>query len=320
MYPAHIEIFNGLAPSFADCALNTPPAPRLAAFVNRRYQLGLKQFEMADMSTAAGDLPTTLMYSFPNSATAAKPAAAAAGYELRSYFDHGGVVTCRPALGSDCRMGVSLKGGHNAEAHNHNDLGTFVVAVGKELLILDPGGEVYTSRTFSKDRYKSNLLNSYGHPVPVVVGKLQRAGREAHAEILKAGFTDSADVYAMNIASAYEVPELKKLVRTFTYNRTGQGSLTVVDEVEFSSLQSFAGALLTYGQWKAHGDHAVTISKGAEAVEVTIDTDGVPFEIVSETINEQTHNGEKPTRIGIQLKQPIARGTVTLTITPVAKP
>jgi len=319
MYPAHIEIMNGLAPSFADCALNTPPMPRLAAFVNRRYRLGLPQFAMNDMTTASGGLPVALMYSSPNSATFQTDAGQAPAYELRTYFDHGGVVTCRPALGSTCRMGVSLKGGHNAEAHNHNDLGTFVIAIGKELPILDPGGEVYTIRTFGKDRYQSNLLNSFGHPVPVVAGQLQRAGREAQAKILTADFTDATDTFAMDISSAYAVPELKKLTRTFTYNRTGQGSLTVVDEVAFSKAEPFAGALITYGQWKQINDHTVVITAGEEAVEVTIDTGGVPFELKSETINEQTHNGDKPTRIGIDLKQPITAGKVTLSIKPVAK-
>lgn len=319
MYPAHIEIMNGLAPSFADCTLNTPPMPRLAAFVNRRYRLGLPQFAMDDMTTAGGSLATALMYSSPNSATASPPAKEAAGYEIRSYFDLGGVLVSRPALNSTCRIGVALKGGHNAEAHNHNDLGTFVIAMGKELPILDPGGEVYTSRTFGKDRYQSNLLNSFGHPVPIVAGQLQRAGREAQAKILKADFTDAVDTFSMDISSAYIVPELKKLTRTFTYDRTGQGSLTVVDEVAFSQPKTFAGALVTYGQWKQMNDHTVIITKGNESLEVTIDTGGVPFELKSQTIDEQTHNGEKPTRIGIDLKQPIADGKVTLTIKPVAK-
>jgi hypothetical protein len=47
-------------------------------------------------------------------------------------------------------MAATFKGGHNGVNHNHNDLGTFSVAVGGKYLIYDPGAEIYTNRTFSK--------------------------------------------------------------------------------------------------------------------------------------------------------------------------
>jgi hypothetical protein len=315
LFPSHLEIQNGLCPSYADCGLNPVPDLKLHTFVNRHYRLGLSQWQMAD-TTVRASLPTMLMYAFPNSATKTPPADAAAGYELRSYFEHGGVLTCRAAKDSSCVMGVSLKGGHNAEAHNHNDVGTFVVAVGKQLLILDPGSEVYNARTFSKDRYKSNLLNSFGHPVPVVAGKLQREGAAARARILKADFTDAADTYAMDISSCYAVPELKQLVRTFTYDRHEKGMLKVNDEFAFASPQAFGGALLTYGQWKKVSNNGILISKEGEQCLVTIDSGGVPFEITSNVIDEKTHSGAKPTRIGINLSQPVESGRLVLTITP----
>ena len=56
-----------------------------------------------------------------------------------------------------------MKGGHNAEQHNHNDVGSFIVALGHSTPLVDPGAEVYTGRTFSRRRYDSNVLNSFGH-------------------------------------------------------------------------------------------------------------------------------------------------------------
>ena len=213
-------------------------------------------------------------------------------------------------------MAVSLKGGHNAEPHNHNDKGTFVVAVGNESLILDPGGEVYTARTFSKDRYKSNLLNSFGHPVPVVAGKLQRPGRDAKAVIVSHKFTEAADTLAMDLRSAYGVKELKTLRRTFVYTRTGEGSLTVSDDFVFSTPQTFGSALITYGRWKKLSEHELLISAGREAVKVSIATQGVPFDVVAETIQEENHGKSQPTRIGINLINPQANGRVVFTIVP----
>ena len=72
-------------------------------------------------------------------------------------------------------------------------------------------------------RYDSNVLNSFGHPVPRVAGKLQREGRAAEAKVRRADFTDAMDTLVFDIRSCYEVPELKKLDRTFVYSREGNG-------------------------------------------------------------------------------------------------
>jgi len=234
LYPVRIRLNDAVYPAYADCALDSKPDINLMSFLNRRYQLGLADFNVSDFVTTSGGLSSSLAYSCPNSATARPAVAGNPFFELRTWFEHG-ILNSRPQPGSACRMAVSFKGGHNNEPHNHNDLGTFVVVVGKESLILDPGGEVYTARTFSKDRYQSKLLNSYGHPVPVVAGKLQRAGAEARAVIVAKSFTDEADTYAMDLRSAYEVPELQVLQRSFVYDRTGTGSLTVTDTFAFTA-------------------------------------------------------------------------------------
>ena len=89
------------------------------------------------------------------------------------------------------QMGVAIKGGNNNEHHNHNDVGSYVVGVAGHAYVLDPGGEVYTRRTFSRERYVSPMLNSYGHPVPVVAGQRQTTGRQSAARVLDAAFTDA---------------------------------------------------------------------------------------------------------------------------------
>ena len=318
LYPVRIALINKVIPAYADCSLDAKPGLLLMSYINRRYGFGLKDFVLADFTTS-GPLISSLMYSCPNSATARPPVAGKEAYEIRSYFKHG-VLNCRPAPGGPCRLAVSLKGGHNAEPHNHNDLGTFVVVVGKEPLILDPGAEVYTARTFSKDRYKSNLLNSFGHPVPVIAGQLQREGRDAQAIILTRTGTATTDTFAMDLRSAYAVKELQTLKRTFVYSRAGAGALTVTDDFAFSSPQTFSSALITYGQWKQVSTRELLISSGGEAVRVAIETGGMLFTIAAETIKEENHGKTQPTRIGINLANPQARGRVTFTIVPIATP
>jgi len=191
------------------------------------------------------------------------------------------------------------------------------VVVGKRAVLLDPGAETYTARTFSKDRYVSKLLNSFGHQVPLVAGKLQREGRGSQGKVLRTEFTDRADTFALDIASPYPCPELKRLERTFVYSRAGAGSLTVTDTVEFTSPQTFGTALITLGKWERAKDGSLLVTDGDEAVRVEVNVKGGEFDVQAEEIVEDAP--VRPTRIGINLKQPVTAATVTLKITPMRK-
>ncbi len=317
-----LEILPGIYPAFADCHLNSHPDVRIMGFTSRRYGFGWKDEEERGLLLAPGpssDLLEFGLLGFANSATreGAKPAAAAASDRpLRDWFDQAGILICRPAAGSARGMGVALKGGHNAEHHNHNDVGSFVVALGGRTPLVDPGSEVYTARTFSGRRYESKVLNSFGHPVPRVAGQLQRTGREAAARVVKTDFTDRADTLVLDIRSCYEVKELKKLERTFVFSRQGPGSLTVRDEVEFASPQSFETALITFSPWNQAGPGRLVVGKGAEAVRIEIAAEGGPVEIKGEEIHEDLPGGRIPTRLGIGLAAPVSKGAVRLTIAP----
>jgi hypothetical protein len=213
-------------------------------------------------------------------------------------------------------FGVALKGGHNAEHHNHNDVGSFVVALGKATPLLDPGSEIYTARTFSSKRYESGVLNSFGHSVPRVAGQLQRTGRDAAAKVLKTDFTDQADTLVIDIQSAYKVKPLKKLQCTFIYSREGAGSLTVIDEVEFDSPHDFGTALITFSPWKRLAPKRLLVGDGREAVQVEIAVEGGDFQIAAEEIKEDLSGGRIPVRLGIDLTKPAATAAIKVTITP----
>jgi hypothetical protein len=230
---------------------------------------------------------------------------------MRTWFTNGGVLICRAP---EKRFAAVLKGGNNAEHHNHNDVGSFSVVVGRTMIICDPGAEVYTSRTFGAHRYDSKVLNSFGHAVPVIDGQLQRAGADAKADVLKTVFTDQQDVLALDIHSAYAVPELKSLQRRFTFERA-KAKLTVDDDVDFSNSKSFETALITWSGWKQTSPNEILLGEGKDIARVKIDTGGAPFRIKAETIDEDVHTPKKPIHIGIILNEPVQRAHVRLTIT-----
>jgi hypothetical protein len=294
-------------------------------FISRRLGLGLRNWEQIDPVSADGSLYESMMYSFPNSASRSLPAQnASEGPGIRSWFENAGVLICRPARSSASGMAVALKGGHNDEHHNHNDVGSFVVVLGDRPLLLDPGGEVYTARTFSSRRYESNVLNSFGHPVPLVAGKLQRTGRQALGRIVREDFTEDTDTLVLDISSAYDVPELEKLQRKFDYSRRGSGSLTVTDEVVFSQPCDFGTALITFDQWQQHSASSLMIRDQGKALRVDIEVTGADssttlrtgFKIQPETIKEDISGNRLPTRLGINLTRPVLRAVVCLTISP----
>jgi hypothetical protein len=314
-YGAGLEIVNGIYPAFADCDVGAQPESRLMSFVSRVYGLGLGRYDRQDPAGPSGSLAEALFYSFPNSASEKLPAPArAAG--LRTWFDRGGVLIGRPAPGSRCRLGVALKGGHNAEHHNHNDVGSYVVVVDGQAVLLDPGAEVYTARTFSSRRYESSLLNSWGHPVPVVAGRLQREGRGAQGRVLRAEFTDAEDTLVLDISSAYDAPGLKRLERTFAYSRAGQGSLTVTDSVSLAEPAAFGTALITLGRWREEAPGVLLIQDTQQAVRVHVRATGGEVAFQAEQIHEDFTTERPPTRVGVNMTQPVREATITVTVTP----
>ncbi len=313
MFGAKIEIMNNVYPAFADCSPTSRPSGDIMWFVSRRLGLGLRRWEQA-APAPRGAFPIALLYAFPNSASQATPAkTAGAGPGLRTWFDKAGILICRPAEGSKCRLAVALKGGHNGEHHNHNDVGSYVAVVGAEALCVDIGSETYTARTFSKQRYVSNALNSYGHPVPVVAGQLQRVGRAARGEVVKTEFTDDADTFVLDLRKAYGVTIVKKLERTFVYSRAGEGSLTVTDKVEFSEPQTFGTAVMTFGQWRKLDEKSFLLFDLEETARVDVEA-SAEFELKREEIKEDTKR--QAYRIGIDLKEPVDKATIRVTITP----
>ena len=198
---------------------------------------------------------------------------------LRSCFPDAQVWICRPAAGAK-GIALGLKGGHNNEFHNHNDVGSYNVALGDAIMTGDPGGEVYTKRTFSSQRYESKVLNSYAHPVPRVDGALQGTGREFAGKIMKTEFSDGRDVVEIDLAGAYKCDKLVSLVRTFVYDRAN-ASVTVTDRVKFTAPASFEDPVVSLGGF---ADGAVLSDDGSERLSFAASAKGGDWTWREETV------------------------------------
>ncbi|MBA3377767.1 MAG: heparinase II/III family protein, partial [Chloroflexia bacterium] len=72
----------------------------------------------------------------------------------QSWLDGIQVLTARETDGTDDGLFLAAKGGHNGESHNHNDIGSFIVGLDGQPVLIDAGVEDYTKKTFSAQRYE----------------------------------------------------------------------------------------------------------------------------------------------------------------------
>ena len=72
------------------------------------------------------------------------------------------MMAAREKPGSSEGLYVAAEGGHNAQSHNHNDVGNVIVFADGRPVLVDAGVEEYTSKTFSSRRYEIWTMQSPG--------------------------------------------------------------------------------------------------------------------------------------------------------------
>jgi hypothetical protein len=115
---------------------------------------------------------------------------------------------------------LAAQAGHNAESHNHNDVGNFIVYLDGKPVIIDVGPEEYTAKTFSNKRYEIWTMQSGYHNLPTINGYSQKEGKEYHAENVKFKSDKNKVVFSMDLSKAYpKKAEISKWYRSITLNR-----------------------------------------------------------------------------------------------------
>ncbi|AWB43315.1 hypothetical protein DCC85_03115 [Paenibacillus sp. CAA11] len=134
-------------------------------------------------------------------------------------------------------LAFSVKGGHNGEPHNHNDLGSFILHADGQMLLADPGSGIYTKEYFGDRRYELIFNGSHGHSVPLVNGAPQQEGRERAAELRRISLTNEVDELELDLSRAYDSLEPDSLVRTFSFDKRA-ARVQVLDAFRFTGERS----------------------------------------------------------------------------------
>lgn len=313
MYGINFEIMNQVYPAFADCGIGTQTSPFILWYCSRNLNMGIGKYADYEPVPPLSSIMTGFLY-FPNTASLSSMDNTSSGKEklaLRNYFKDAGVLISRPEKETSSAMGVALKGGHNAEHHNHNDVGSYVIVVGNETLAGDPGGPYhYTGDMWTEKRYTYKTIASFGHPVPVINNTWQEKGKEAKGNVVKTEFTDKKDLLILDFKEAYPVRGLEKLERTFIYDRSGKGDFTVEDQFRLEAPGEFETAITTLAHWEMKEEHVIRIKGEKNDLFVYIETpEGADYMIRSEKLQE---NGPLFSRIGICLKGAEKSGFIRL--------
>lgn len=213
---------------------------------------------------------------------------------------------------------LAIKGGHNAEMHNHNDIGAMIVVAGGKVLITDPGRGRYSKSYFGPDRYRNLMASSRGHSVPVVNGHEQVEGAEHRAGVVDHGHGTEADWLVLDLTAAYpESAGAKTIERRVRFDRTWPGGrIELVDTFTFRAAPGrFQSVLITAAQVRIE-QGTVHISDGAAALVVAFDPGQADVSIeVHPGVEKQYAPSVDLTRIVFSGTQALS-GTIALTITP----
>ncbi len=171
-YPTTVVLSGSKVVNFADC----PPrvGSRSGAVAWAAGRLGVDRMTaLVSHGTTTRFLMTTLL----DILLAPEPAA----FEppAQAFLPDLMLLVARGEGDGDERLTLAVKGGHNAEIHNHNDVGAFIIHRRGESLVCDLGSGKYVKEFFGPHRYEFLTTRSAGHNVPLVNGSRADAGGRA---------------------------------------------------------------------------------------------------------------------------------------------
>jgi hypothetical protein len=274
-----------------------------------RPGLGRLLRALTDSRWSEGELPSDVPR-FPAASEAAPPPGTADAEHV--WLPSVQVMLAREhADGSG--LTLAAKGGHNAENHNHLDVGSFVVASDGVPVIVDPGRPTYTAESFGPRRYEHWCLTSRWHNVPRILGRDQVPGQEHAARDVAAERDGVLSRLSLELAGAYDLPQGITWTRRCVLDRAS-GTITITDRTDADPATSFLQLVL-------HG----RLEMGSDSIEVLPFEAGSPVRIgffpASEPqVSVRTFDdpqltevwGERLTRLRIPLGP---EGAITTTIT-----
>ncbi len=229
-----------------------------------------------------------------------------------TYFEDFGMVISRGK--QQTPFSIALKAGHNAENHNHSDVGTYTLVLGQDVMSGDIGAPSYTAGAFSP---KNPARSSWGHPLPKLNNTLQSNGIAHKGVFTSTDFKADKDQVVVDIKPAYDFPVLELLKRTMTNDKTGSGTITIEDYFVASEPITFETAIMTLNNYKVVDKSTVILMSKHHKVKAEIKSEGFKFTIKDvEVPVKHLREGGPAFRIGIQSDKAVNTGKIIIVYTP----
>ncbi len=123
---------------------------------------------------------------------------------------------------------LAAKGGSNNEAHNHNDMGSFIFYKNDYEILTDLGAGEYTKDYFNENRYTIFCNRSLSHNVPIIEEHEQKAGIDSKATLLVL----EKNHIRTELSAGYDIEGLEEYIRDLHVEKK-QG-LKIMDSFKFS--------------------------------------------------------------------------------------
>jgi hypothetical protein len=194
------------------------------------------------------------------------------------------LMVARDRRGTSNGLFLAGWGGHNAQSHNHNDVGNYVVFVDGTPLLIDVGRPTYTRQTFSGDRYKIWAMQSAYHNLPTVGGRAQGVGRGFAAADPQYRANDAMAELQLDIAAAYpKEAGITSWVRTMRLVR-GE-SITISDSFQLDGpTTDIVQHLMTTCDVSLTKPGEFTLTHPETKVEAVVNYEPAGWEVQVETI------------------------------------
>jgi hypothetical protein len=314
LFPYRFQMSPGSVAAFGDALKGQAPDGFTMIYAEHALKLGMKPLP-ARLPVNPRSVRFTSLALFEENKVVESDGGPQAGYPQppHDYFEDAQVLVGRPGGPGSNRLAYTLKAAGGGP-HSHDDIGSYVVALCGKQVMGDPGRFIYYSKDLH-DRRNTKVLNSFGHPVPLVDGDMQTIdvvkGDRADVKLM---LSESVDRVTVDLAKFYKTARPKALTREYTYDRRDRGTFQVEDKVTFADRGAFDTAITTDLEFKFDGRDTVTLGAAGRAGTLKISA-SFDFKVEIEAIEK---NGLRFSRLGIATIEKIASGWVRYAYQPPA--
>ncbi|MBE0581840.1 heparinase II/III family protein [Devosia sp.] len=317
-FPVRTVLTQGLWASFSDSDSNPTFHPGLLSHLAERLELPALT-ELGMQNDFSVEVFNQFAWPLRQFAWPLPERNVAFGGTSHDWFADMAWMISRLDPGDPNSLRLAIKGGHNDEMHNQNDVGSLIAVSKGKVVLTDPGRGRYSKAYFGPERYSNIMASSRGHSVPVVNGHEQAVGRQHAASVITHSHGADADRLTLAMAAAYPAEAgITSLERDVVFDRSVRGGrVTLSDSYGFANgAGTFQSVLVTPLAVEA-GPETVRIGDAAGGVSVRFDPQAV-------SVSTERHDGvEKQYAPSVDLTRVLftalgnaASGQVNLEISP----